>query len=196
MRSWMKDQLILSHPNAQIVSEFMDRYPEFGAGLAEEVIKKRLKSRIKQMQSRGKERDEIIAGREALKAAAPSEENLPIKDQDYRDEGRQYIIDERIDIINQLKDESLTPVKRKNLTERSKMLTAMRGDIDAAERSEHRQRGGGSNVINPIILPTLHTPDPAEEKKSTPALPPPKEDKEPEPEWYEIPDPDVEHLTV
>ena len=47
MRSWMKDQLILSLPHAQIVSNFRDRYPDFGAGLAEEVIERRLRNRLR-----------------------------------------------------------------------------------------------------------------------------------------------------
>ena len=195
MRSWMKDQLILEHPPAQIVSEFMERYPEFGAGLAEEVIKKRLKSRIKQMQSRGKEREEIIAGRKALKAADSKEGS--VLSQTSLDNRRVAFL-ERMEEIDWLlsNDKTLSPEQRKALNDEFKRKHTLRQQLDAAERSEHRQQGGGSNVGWPIKLPTLHTPDPAEEKKPTPALPPPKEPEPTEPQWDETPDPDVEHFTV
>lgn len=195
MRSWMKDQLILSRPRAQIVSDFMDRYPDFGAGLAEEVIERRLKNRIKEMQTRGKERDEIIGGREALKEADSSEGS--VLSQAALDNRRVALL-ERMEEIDWLlsNDKTLNSDQRKALTDEFSRKNILRQQLDAAERSEERQWRRESQVVWDFKLPTMHEPDdePAEEQKPTPALAEPKEPPESKPEWYEIDD--SEHLTV
>ena len=197
MRSWMIDQLIWSRPRAQIVSDFMDRYPDFGAGLALEVIERRLRSRLKEMVSRGKSKDEIIAGREALKEADSSSGEAVLCQPALDNRRAAYL--ERMEEIDWLlsNDKTFSSEQRKALKEEFIRKNIMRQQLDAAERSERRRRD--DEIAWDFKGPVMHVPDdePSEaQQKPTPALDEPQEPEPKEPKWYEIPDPDVEHLTV
>ena len=201
MKQWMFDQLVLERPRAEIVADFIERYPGFGKknGQAQpfEVLDKRLRSVIKNMM-RGKVGDEIHRCRRRNR----EESSLTLADRDYRDRNRQEIWTEKRAILAKLDDETLSSAQERKLMKKLSVLDSLRRDIDAAERSENRQSSNGNNsFFNNLPDPSDFTPIEEFPSRAGPAppakLPPTKTPKEPEPtepEWYEIDD--AEHITV
>ena len=200
MKWWMKEQLVLKRPHAEIVADFIEMYPGFGKvnGQARpfEVLDSMIRSRIKNMM-RGKLGDEI---RQRHRSNEQSDQ-MTLADKDYRDKKRQEIWDEKQAILGKLSDETLSPSQQRRLMKQLSVLDSLRRDLDAYERSENRQ---SSNSVGWSWDPEGIFPNEddfvtieVEETDSKPKLPPAKIPKEPEPtepEWYEIDD--AEHITV
>ena len=197
MRRWMVDQLIEQRPRAAIVADFIDTFPDFCAGQSFEVIDKILRSRIKNMMSKGKERDEIIERREARLDADDDDDDLTLDDSRYRRKERNEIYARIREINWQFQTQTLSREERTQLKDEVSLLKTMRQELDAYERSEAREDAGWVD---------LHPPppeDPWSHRDEKAALPPtekppkalPAPEPEPtEPEWWEKDD--AEHLTV
>ena len=200
MKWWMKEQLVLERPHAEIVADFIEMYPGFGKvnGQAQpfEVLDSIIRSRIKNIM-RGKLGDEIRQRRRSNEQS----DQMTLADKDYRDKKRQEIWDAMLVINKKFDNENLSREEQLRLKGKLSILKSIRQELDAYERSENRQ---SSNSVGWAWDPEGIFPNEddfvtieVEETDSKPKLPPaktPKELESTEPEWYEIDD--AEHITV
>lgn len=199
MKGWITNQLILERPHAEIVADFIERYPivqKTHEQSPPEELKELILSVIKNMM-RSKVGDYIRQQRKSNQ----EEDQKTIADQSYRDKKRQEIWDAMLVIDQKFDNEQISREEQIRLKGKLSILKSLRQELDAYERSENRQSSNGNRSF--LNLPSMEEFTPAEEFPSHAGEAPPKKrpptqtKKEPEPsepEWYEIDD--AEHLTV
>lgn len=138
-RGWIKERLIENQSHAKIANDFMKRYPDFGAGLAEAKVLQILRSRIKQMVSHGKERDEILR-RRASTSDDQSVDHVPITHKRHRVELRQQAVDDLLDIRERLdSDKPISAEEYRRLRLKGGTAKEVIQMLDSYERSESRE---------------------------------------------------------
>ena len=189
-RGWIKERLIENQPHAKITKDFMKRHPDFGAGLPEAKVIQILRSRIKEMVSHGKERDEILS-RRASTSDDQSVDHVPITHKRHRAELRQQAVDDLQDIRERLdSDKPISAEEYRRMRLKGGTAKELIQMLDSYERSEYRESRALS-AGHGITIPETVTVEDDERHKSAKtkprkaakkALPPPEPR---EPEWWE-----------